>query len=110
MKITELIEKLNNHCKEEYIYNTGCIGEELWNELKGYGFKYISTVDTYEHRWYVLAENVYSLEIDNVKYYLGVWEIRTLKSEGMSVEDCCNIIEFFEMEEYTTVSYRAKNK
>lgn len=103
-KFNELLEKLNK-CG---IYSLDDLDEELDNELEKYNFRYVATVDTDEHRWYVRGENVYEVCIDGIKYYIGVWEVETLKSEEMTVSDCGIKLEFYEMEEYTTVSYRRK--
>lgn len=108
--LNKLIEKLNKYCSENEIYDIDDLSKKLWDELKDVGFKYVTTVDRYEHRWYVLAENVYSVIIDGEKHYLGVWEVDTLKSECMSVSDCECEIEFYEMEQFTTVSYRRKGE
>ena len=69
---------------------------------------YVSCVGSDEHRWYVLGENVYKVTLDDKDYYVGVWEVETLKSEIMDISDCGNILKFYEMEQYTTVSYREK--
>lgn len=106
--VNELIEKLNKYCSENDIYDLDDLSEELNAELEQVKFHYVGTVDRDEHRWYVLAENVYSVYMDGENYYIGVWEVETLKSEYMSVSDCMCEIEFYEMEEYTTVSYRIK--
>lgn len=106
--LNELIEKLNKYCSENEIYDIDDMSKELRDELKAVGFEYVTTVDRDEHRWYVLAENVYSVIVDGEKHYLGVMEVETLKSECMSVSDCECEIKFYEMEQYTTVSYRRK--
>lgn len=108
--LNKLIEKLNKYCSENEIYDIDDLSKKLWDELKEVGFKYVTTVDRDEHRWYVLAENVYSVIIDGEKHYLGVWEVDTLKSECMSVSDCECEIKFYEMEQFTTVSYRRKGE
>lgn len=104
-KISELLEKLNR-CG---IYHLDDLSEKLYNELEQYNFRYVATVDTDEHRWYVLAENVYEVCIDGIKYYIGVWEVDILKSEAMTTSDCGVKLKFYEMEECTTVSYRRVN-
>lgn len=108
MTISELINKLNTYCKENNVYRVDDFDEQIYEELESLGFKYIDSVDSDEHRWYVLGENVYEVSIDNRTYYIGTWEVETLKSESMSVSDCGCQLEFFEMEQYTTVSYREK--
>lgn len=105
LNIKEFIEKLNAHCEEEYIYSIDDIDNEYYKKLK-----WVAKLGTDEHRWYILEENVYEVNIDDVDYYLGVWEVGTLKSEAMSVSDCDVILEFYEMERYskTTYHYRVK--
>lgn len=110
MKIQELIEDLNAYCKANDIYCIDDLGEELYQMLKNHRFKFVTTLGRDEHRWYVLDENVYELSIDGKTYYLGVWEVETIKSECMTVRDCECVLSFCEMEKYTTVSYRVKKK
>ena len=106
--IKDLIKRLNKYCSENNVYSLDNLSLKLWNELERYKLEYIATVNTDEHRWHILAENVYRMCVDGTNYYLGVWEVETLKSEGMSISDCGHQLIFFEMEEYTTVSYRRK--
>ena len=106
--IQELIELLNNYCTENKIGRVNDLDVEPSSELWKYELDYVKTVDTDEHRWYVLAEKVYRVCIDGKTYHLGTWEVETLKSEAMSVSDCGCVMKFYEMEEYTTVSYRRK--
>lgn len=108
MTIQELINKLNTYCKDNDIYSMDDCDEEICDELKSLNFKYVASVDRDEHRWYILSENVYEVSIGNKTYYIGTWEVETLKSECMSVSDCGCRLNFFEMEQYTTVSYRRK--
>ena len=106
--VKDLIDRLNNYCFENNVYNIEDVVDEFDEELKNVNFKYICSVDYDEHRWYTLSKDVYSVYINGVNYYIGVWNVNTLKSESMTIEDCMNKIRFFEMEEYTTVSYREK--
>lgn len=109
MTIQELIDKLNTYCKDNDIYSLDDFDEEMDDELKNFKFEYITSVDRDEHRWYVLCNSVYKVSIDNNTYYIGTWEVETIKSECMSVSDCGCRLKFFEMEQYTTVSYRKKS-
>lgn len=110
MTIHGLINKLNTYCKDNQIYCLDDFNEEMCEELERLKFKYVTSVDRDEHRWYVLCNSVYEVSIDNETYYIGVWEVETIKSECMSVSDCEHLLKFFEMEQYTTVSYREKDK
>ena len=110
MTINELIAKMNQCVSENDNYNLEDILYELYDELEPLHFTYVTTINRNEYRWYILAENVYSVSIDGKKYYIGVWEVETLKSESMSVSDCECKLYFYEMEEYTTVSYQRKGE
>lgn len=110
MTINELINKLNDYCKNYDICDIDNISKELYDELESLDFDFVQAVEYDEHRWYVLALNVYSVTIDGIKYYIGVWEVETIKSECMSISDCECKLKFFEMEQFTTVSYRIKEE
>lgn len=50
--------------------------------------KYVETIRGGEdHRWYVVGNSVYSIDIDGETYFFGVSEVTMLKSEEMSWED-----------------------
>lgn len=106
--VKELIEKLNKYFTENDVYSLDEVNQELEEELKKVGLKCIAKLDRDEHRWYTLSENVYRVHINGKNYYIGVWEVETIKSEMMDLEDCGVQLEFFEMEKYTTISYRRK--
>lgn len=109
MSIKEFVEKINAYCKEHGIYEVCDLeNEDIYEDLQALNFHFITSVDSDEHRWYVLADNVYGVTIDGKDYYIGTWEVETLKSECMTVADCDCVLEFVEMEQYTTVSYRCK--
>lgn len=110
MLIEELIEKLNHYCAENKVYDVEDISGDMWDELRQINFHSITTVDSDEHRWYVLGLGVYSVTIGGADFYIGTWEVETIKSEYMTVSDCGNLIKFFEMEQYTSVSYRRKGE
>lgn len=40
-----------------------------------------------EHRWYVVGNSLYKININNKDYYFGATEVITLKSEEMDLED-----------------------
>ena len=102
----ELIEKLNNlqihQTKSEWEDD---IPEDIWNEhLEG---KYTTVeyeLDVDKHRHYEIATDV--LEFEN--FILGVRYISNLYSEESDYGDCYHHLQFFEMEEFATIAYRAK--
>ena len=106
--IGEFIDVMNQYLHNEEVYSLDDVSIEIDNLLKDVNFKFITSVDSDEHRWYVLEKNVYSVEINADEYYVGVWEVETIKSEAMTVEDCEHELTFVEMEKYPTYSYRDK--
>jgi hypothetical protein len=59
-------------------------------------------VDT--HRWYETSTTV--IKIGGI--FIGINYITNMFSESQNYEDCYHTIEFMEMEEYVTTSYRTK--
>lgn len=64
---------------------------EYYNE-PGYEFvkdiKFVEPmVGGEEHRWYIVGNSLYKINIDGQEYYFGATEVTTLKSETMSFED-----------------------
>lgn len=108
--IGEFIDVMNQYLHNEEIYSLDDVSSEINNILEDVNFKFITYVDYDEHRWYVLTKNVYSVKINDDEYYVGVWEVETIKSEAMTVDDCEHEITFVEMEKYPTYSYRDKKK
>lgn len=106
MTVQEWLESTNKYCKEHKVY-------DIWNiPDNGYKIRYVDTVDTDEHRWYIDAFKVYSITLDDGEHFVGTWEIETLKSEAMSVSDCGSdhILHFVEMEQVPSVSYIIKEE
>jgi len=63
-----------------------------------------SQLDIDKHRWYETSVSVYQIG----DKFLGVESVTDLFSEQMDYSDCRHTLNFFEMEEYSTVSYRVK--
>lgn len=63
-----------------------------------------SDLDVDKHRWYETSITVIRLP----QGFLGIRSITDLFSERSTVEDCYHTLEFFEMEEVQTITYRAK--
>lgn len=81
------------------------IPEDIYTEYfkdKYSEVEYGLDVDT--HRWYETSTTVLKFEGG----FMGVNYITNMFSESQDYEDCYHTMEFFEMEEYVTTSYRAK--
>lgn len=40
-----------------------------------------------EHRWYIVGDSLYKIDINGKEYYFGAAEVTTLKSESMDLDD-----------------------
>lgn len=103
----ELIEKLNSlqitQINGDWEEN---IPEDIWNEyFENSNFEEVAhNLDTDTHRWYETSTTVIRLP----NGLMGINYITNMFSESQDYEDCYHTMEFMEMEEFSTVSYRAK--
>jgi hypothetical protein len=82
------------------------IPEDIWKEyFENFSFEEVAfdlNIDT--HRWYETSTTV--IRINGI--FMGINYITNMFSEAMDYEDCYHHLEFMEMEEFQTVSYREK--
>lgn len=101
----ELIEKLNaleiDQCSYEW---TEDLPDDIYNEYFTDVDAVDSELDIDKHRWYETSVFVYQIG----DKFLGVRTVTDVFSEQMGYSDCGHTLNFFEMEEYLTVSYRVK--
>lgn len=102
--INEIKEFINNNGNSE-----GCLDnfiDEHYDEFEDIEFKYIETLETDEHRWYIISTNVYEVFKNNTTLgYLAISEVTTLKSESSSYEDLCIDIEAYEVKKIIKESF-----
>ncbi len=80
-----------------------CIPSEIWEKHFKENCKGpMKGLDVDRHRWYEISTSV----IEIYGKVLGIRHVTNLFSESMDVSDCCEPLEFFEMEEIKTVSYK----
>jgi len=105
-KFNELLEKLNGlNLIQTSIDWEECMPDEIWDEHFKGNYNPIRTgLNQDSHRWYETSISVIRI-YDKL---LGVKHITKLFSEMSSCEDCCVVIDFFEMEEVQVVSYKRK--
>lgn len=102
----EFIEKLKEEVKK-YFRMDDLLDEHYGEE--GYkDIRFVETLSTDEHRWYILEENVYKIKIDNKDYFFGIWEVGSLKSEAMTAEDTGCKMEMFEVEKIVRETFKRK--
>lgn len=103
--VATLVQKLN---ALQIIQHSGEWSENIPFELFTEYFQDYEEIDynldVSTHRWYETSITV--LEINGE--YMGIEYITNMFSESQDYEDCYHTIEFFEMEQYPTISYRRK--
>ena len=100
----ELIEKLNDLkiLQTTYAFEE-VIPKEIWDEYFEGKYEAVDwDLDVDTHRWYETSITV--LKFD--EGFMGVRFITNMFSELQDYQDCYHHLEFLEMEEYSTVSYR----
>ena len=102
----EFLEKLKEEVKKYYRMDD--LLDEHYNEENYKNIEFVETLSTDEHRWYIVEENVYKLKTDEKDYFFGVYEVGTLKSESMEVEDTYHNMEMFEVEKILKETFRRK--
>lgn len=89
----KLFEDIFNKIKEKVkdFASLDIFIDEYYNE-PGYEFvKDIEFVEPMmggeEHRWYIVGDSLYKMNLNNEDYYFGATEVITLKSESMNWDD-----------------------
>src|SRR6187402_1326139 len=100
-----LVEKLNAlNIKQESYEWTEDLPEDIYDEHFTYVEQVDLELDVDKHRWYETSTTVYKIGNE----FLGVDAVTDVFSESMGYSDCGHTLNFFEMEEFVTTSYRAK--
>lgn len=88
---------------DEWIYN---LPEDIQELFKQGDYKVVETgIDVCGHRWYETSITV----VEVFGSLLGIRLVSKSYSETQELEDIYHFLEFREMEEFTTVSYKQKN-
>lgn len=99
----EILEKLNNlKITQESIDFLEDLPEEIYN--KYFQDCVTERLDIDKHRWYETSISVYKIP----EGLIGVKSITDLFSESSEVADIFHTLQFYEMEEIQTVSYKIK--
>ena len=98
----ELVEHLNSLNITQTSEWSEDIPEEIWNEqFKDNHHVIAKGLNVDKHRWYELSTEV----IKRNNGFMGVRSVTDCFSESSSIEDMCHDLEFFEMEEVSSVTY-----
>lgn len=98
MKVQEAIKRI----EEGGFYSVWEASEELDKDAK----LVAPNLDADRHRWYTVSTDVYKLEDG----YIGITGVSSINFEQMTYSDCDVKTTVEEFEEFTTVSYRCKDK
>ena len=102
--IKEIKEFINTNGNSE-----GCLDnfiDEHYEEFEEIDFKYLETIETDEHRWYVISINVYEVyRNDMLLGYLAIKEVTILKSESSSYSDLFVDVEAYEVKKIVKESF-----
>ena len=100
------INDVKNYINKAEFY--GDFDEFDLSEFENLNLKFKETIDTDEHRWYILELNVYEFfnsESNESIGFLAIEEVGTLKSEYMSVEDCYVKLRAYNVKEVIKKTY-----
>ncbi len=104
--IKELIDRLNNlKIHQRSIDWMEDLPDDIYQEVfKGKYTEVVDDLDVDTHRWYETSISVIGI-LDS---YLGVRRVSNTFSESMCVDDVYHHLEFFEMKEVKTITYKQK--
>lgn len=103
LKRLQKTEIIQSHWDNEWIYN---FPEDIQKLFKQGDYKVVKTeIDVDKHRWYETSITV----VEVFGSLLGIRLVSKSYSETQELEDIYHFLEFHEMEEFTTVSYKQKN-
>lgn len=103
----EFLKKLKEEVKKYYSMDE--LIDEHYEDENYQNIRFVETLNTDEHRWYILEENVYKVKINSVDYYFGILEVGSLKSEEMCISDTGITMELFEVEKITRETFKRKD-
>lgn len=87
----------------EWIYN---LPEDIQELFKQGNYKVVETeIDVCVHRWYETSITV----VEVLGSLLGIRLVSKSYSETQELEDIYHFLKFYEMKEYTTISYTIKS-
>lgn len=104
MSNKELVEYLNNLKILQTSSWDENIPEEIWDNYFENSITVASELDIDKHRWYELSTEVIKINDG----FIGVRSITNMYSEQSSYIDMYYTLEFFEMEEIPSVTYKKK--
>lgn len=106
MTIQELVKKLNYLKIPQTFDWEESLPEEIYTHHFEDQFEVLQDqLDVDKHRWYETSITVINISDVGI---LGVRSVTDVFSEQMTVGDCYYTLEFFEMEEVRTISYKIK--
>lgn len=105
--IKEFLEKLQNRLKSELegYADMDYITEEC-EEFSN--IEFVETIGTDEHRWYILNDNVYKVNLEGEDYFFGANEVGSIKDECADLTDICHETKLFEVDKIVKETFKRK--
>ena len=71
--------------------------EDLIDDNEQLGIEFVEQIGSVEHRWFIVGDYVYKINLDGEDIYFGISEVVSLKSEMMAYEDTGCDLELFKV-------------
>ena len=79
--------------------------EDLIDDNEQLGIEFVEQIGSDEHRWFIVGDNVYKINLDGEDIYFGISEVVSLKSEMMTYEDAGCDLELFKVKPVTKKTF-----
>lgn len=79
--------------------------EDLIDDNEQLGIEFVEQIGSDEHRWFIVGDNVYKINLDGEDIYFGISEVVCLKGEMMTYEDTGYDLELFKVKPVTKKTF-----
>lgn len=81
--------------------------EDLIDDNEQLGIEFVEQIGSDEHRWFIVGDNVYKINLDGEDIYFGISEVVGWKSEMITYEDTGYDLELFKVKPVTKKTFEA---
>lgn len=79
--------------------------EDLIDDNEQLDIEFVEQIGSDEHRWFIVGDNVYKINLDGEDIYFGISEVVGLKSEMMTYGDTDFDLELFKVQPVTKKTF-----